>query len=416
MQIKKYSFGIGDRFGRQGSAQLNALIKARENGCRIAPVWNKSHREHQIVGTSPADVRTEADNAAGACKWSEPYYVDADHICKDNVDGFLKVSNFFTLDVADYIGKPAPQDQVGRFIESCLTLPEEISLPQPGGKIRLTGERIAEVAGKYLAAARRAASLYKYIENSEGKGNFITEVSMDETDEPQTPEELLIILKALAELDVPVQTIAPKFSGSFYKGIDYIGDTEAFRREFDADLAVIRYAVEEFGLPRELKLSIHSGSDKFSLYPVMKAGLQHCGAGLHLKTAGTTWLEELIGLALAGGYALEMAAEIYCSALERMEELCEPYAAVVDIDPDRLPAANEVRNWSGPDYAAALRHDPSSNAYNPHLRQLLHVAYKIAAELGEGYLDALDDNREVVAENVTKNLYDRHIVRLFPGI
>ncbi len=416
MEICKYSFGVGDRFGRQGEAQLNALAEAREKGCPIAPVWNKSYREHTIVGTSPDDVRLEADNAVAACGWDGLYYVDADHIGRENVDGFLSASDFFTLDVADCIGEPAAEADLNGFVEDCRHLCGTINLPGLDGGIGLTGERIRHVGGKYLAAAHHAAELYRYVGEKKGEGAFITEVSMDETDAPQEPDELLLILKALSHLHVPVQTIAPKFSGEFYKGVDYVGDPEAFRAEFRSDLAVIRFAVKEFGLPANLKLSIHSGSDKFSLYPVMKNELERCGAGLHLKTAGTTWLEELIGLALSGGDALAIAAEIYCRALERMEELCGPYAAVIDIDPAKIPGAGEVRSWSGRTFADALRHDPSSDAYNPHLRQLLHVAYKVAAEMGDRYLDALEDNREVIAENVTMNLYERHILELFPGI
>ena len=102
-------------------------------------------------------------------------------------------------------------------------------------------------------------------------------------------------------------------------------------------------------------------------------------AGLHLKTAGTTWLEELIGLACAGGDGLEIARDVYSEALERFDELCGPYASVIDIDRARLPTPREVSSWTEEQYAAALRHDQSCQEYNPHFRQLLHVGYKVAA-------------------------------------
>ncbi len=105
MILGKYSFGIGDRFCHQGKPQLAALIKAKEQGLDITPVWNKSHREHTIIGTSPVDTRKEADDAVTAYGWEGPYFVDADHIGLNNVDGFIESSDFFTLDVADYIGK-----------------------------------------------------------------------------------------------------------------------------------------------------------------------------------------------------------------------------------------------------------------------------------------------------------------------
>jgi len=115
MQLGKYSFGVGDRFGRQGKAQLKAVLQARAAGLDITPVWNKSHREHSIIGTRPADVRREADAAVAAANWDQPYFVDADHIGMGNVDQFLDASDFFTLDVADFIGRPADEGLVSAF-------------------------------------------------------------------------------------------------------------------------------------------------------------------------------------------------------------------------------------------------------------------------------------------------------------
>ena len=97
---------------------------------------------------------------------------------------------------------------------------------------------------------------------------------MDETDEPQRPEELLFILAAIAAENIPVQTIAPKFTGRFNKGVDFAGDVGRFNREFEADVCVIKSAVEAFGLPEDLKLSVHSGSDKFSFIPAFTAPYQ----------------------------------------------------------------------------------------------------------------------------------------------
>lgn len=165
-------------------------------------------------------------------------------------------------------------------------------------------DEVERVARKYLLATRQAGEIYRYIETKNGQGNFVPEVSMDETDSPQTPPELLIILAALADEKCPIQTIAPKFTGRFNKGVDYVGDLKQFEREFFDDLAVIRFAIGQYGLPSNLKLSVHSGSDKFGLYPIIRKALQQTGAGIHLKTAGTTWLEELIGLCEAGGDGL----------------------------------------------------------------------------------------------------------------
>jgi hypothetical protein len=167
-------------------------------------------------------------------------------------------------------------------------------------------------------------------------------------------------------------------------------------------------------LPGDLKLSVHSGSDKFSIYPAIHRAIKRTGAGLHLKTAGTTWLEELIGLALAGGDGLAIAKEVYAQAIGRFEELCGPYATVIDIDKSKLPSAEDVARWTGGQFAAALRHDAKNPAYNPNLRQLLHVGYKVAAQMGARYTDALASHRDIIANGVTENIY-RHLWRVFIG-
>jgi hypothetical protein len=262
---------------------------------------------------------------------------------------------------------------------------------------------------------QEAGRVYRHVAGLKGGGGFITEVSMDETDSAQTPPELLVILAALSDEGIPVQTIAPKFTGRFNKGVDYVGDLGCFTREFNADLAVVAYAVQQFGLPPNLKLSVHSGSDKFSLYGPIRRGIKRFNAGVHLKTAGTTWLEEVIGLAEAGGNGLALAKEIYAGALEHVEELCAPYATVIDIDRGKLPAASVVQHWSAEEFVAALRHEPANPAFNPNLRQLLHVGYKIAAKMGERYLGALAECEASVSRNVTENLYQRHLKPLFLG-
>ncbi len=398
--LGKFSLGMGDRFAQQGRAQLAACLRAREAGVEVTPVWNKSHREHSIVGSVPAGVRREADAAVAALGWTRAYFVDADHIRLETVDAFLEASDFFTIDVADSIGRPPDEASLAAFCADA---------GDCGGGFGLTRESVRRIAARYLAAVQEAARIYRRIEAARGRGAFITEVSMDETDSPQTPDELLVILAALAREGVPVDTIAPKFTGRFNKGVDYVGDVAQFEREFESDIAAIRVAEERYGLPAGLKLSVHSGSDKFSLYPAIRRVLAKTGAGVHVKTAGTTWLEELIGLAEAGGAGLELAKEIYAGAFEHREELCAPYAAVIDIDPAKLPAPAAVASWDSQRFVAALRHDPACPGFNADLRQLLHVGYKIAAKMGGRYLALVRACEETVSRNVTANLFDRHI-------
>ena len=413
MLLSKYSFGIGDRFAHQGKSLLQALVDAKERGFDITAVWNKSHREHQIVGTEPADVRTEADNAVAQLKWNAPYHVDADHIGLENVDLFIDASDFFTIDVADFISKSADPQDVDDFVQKHKSLCGTLQIDRLDEPVEVTEDQIVNTGRNFLSAVKRAEKIYRQIENKKGRDSFITEISMDETTQPQSPIEMLFILAAIADHNIPAQTIAPKFTGSFYKGIDYVGDPQEFGRQFEQMLAIISYAVEHFSLPKNLKLSVHSGSDKFSIYPVINKALKKFDAGLHIKTAGTTWLEELIGLAIAGSDGLQMAKNIYFQALERFDELAAPYASVINIQKDKLPSTETVKAWTSEQFATALKHDLSCPNYDPNFRQLLHIAYKIAAEIKTDYLNALQKYEKIVALCVTENIYRRHIEPVF---
>ena len=378
MTISKYSFGIGDRFAHEGVNLLKALIAAEKKfGVHFTPVWNKSNREHTIIGTEPASTRAEADAAVKALGYTDAYFCDADHINLGNVDRFIEACDFFTIDVADSIGKSGTIEE------------------------------------RYSPAVKEAAKIYRHIAERKGADNFVTEVSMDEVEIAQTPEEVKYILTALAKENVPVQTFAPKFTGRFNKGVDYVGDVDQFAREFEEDLKVVQWAVKELGLPSNLKLSIHSGSDKFSIYPIMGRLIRQYDAGIHIKTAGTTWLEEIIGLSLADPAALALAKRIYRSALQRMDELTIPYASVIDVDKSKLPDPETVDAWDAQTFAKTLRHDEDEPLYNSSFRQLIHVSFKVAAELADEYIPALERSADVIGREIEANIGERHVKRLF---
>ncbi len=213
MDIAKYSIGTGDRFGLQGKAQLAAVEKAQGQGADLAIVWNKSHREHTIVKTTPQDVRVEAEQAVNECGWKGQYFVDADHIGLGNVDLFLESSDFFTLDVADFIGEKADEKSLAEFGKKYSQLVGELVIPGIDQPLSVTADLLERVAEKYLYAVQEAGKIYRYILANKTNGGFITEVTMDETADPQSPVEMLFILAALADEKIPAQTIAPKFSG-----------------------------------------------------------------------------------------------------------------------------------------------------------------------------------------------------------
>jgi hypothetical protein len=413
LKLSKYSLGVGDRFAHQAVAQLRACLTAARQGVDVVPVWNKSNREHAIIGSEPASTRAAADAAVKTLGWKGSYHVDADHIGLRTVDRFVPYADFYTIDVADWIGKLADSTDIAAFTRRHMELVGRIAVPGIERPFEMTQAELLRIAGKYLLAVKEAGKVYRHVAAAKEAGSFITEVSLDETDTAQTPPELLVILAALADEHIPAQTIAPKFTGRFNKGVDYVGNVDGFEREFTQDLAVVAFAVKQYGLPANLKLSVHSGSDKFSLYAPIRRGLAQFNAGVHLKTAGTTWLEEVIGLAESGGKGLAIAKEIYAEALDHVEELCAPYATVIDIDRSKLPAANVVGGWNSEQFVSALRHDQRNPVFNPHLRQLLHVGYKIAAKMGNRYLDALRESETYVSRNVTENLYQRHIAPLF---
>lgn len=413
MEIGKYSIGVGDRFAHEAGAQLKALAKAKtELGIEITPVWNKSNREHNLIGSEPSDTRKVVDNTIKNSSWKGDYFLDADHINMNNVNRFLEPCDFFTLDVADYIGKQATKEEIEQFVQENKQLVGKIEIPGLGA-VMVTEAYLNQFAGNYLFAMNEAGKLFQYIESKKGKGKFVTEVSMDEVDEPQKPLDLFFILKCLAERNVPAQTIAPRFTGRFNKGVDYVGDLSAFEKEFEADLLVIDYAVKNFNLPKNLKLSIHSGSDKFSIYPIMGNLIRKYDKGIHLKTAGTTWLEEVIGLSLGTPEGLDLAKAIYSMAYRRMSELCAPYATVIDIHMDELPEPEAITKWTAEEFSDALIHNQKNQGYNSSFRQLIHVAFKVAAEYGPVFIEALEENRNIIENCVTDNLYDRHILRLF---
>ncbi len=413
--LSRFSFGVGDRFAHQAKSQLAAFQRLQRAGVTVAPVWNKSNREHTFIGSHPDSVRAAALVAINALGWTGAWHTDADHIRLETVDRFIPSCDFFTIDVAEAIGKPAPDDQVAAFIGRHPELIGTLNIPRLSEPLTATRADVENAASKYLLAAQEAARIYRHICAAKGEANVIAEVSMDETDLPQTPPELLIILAALADEKVRVQTIAPKFTGRFNKGVDYVGNLVTFEREFNDDLAVIAHAIARYGLPANLKLSLHSGSDKFSLYPIIHKAMKATGAGIHIKTAGTNWLEELVGLSEAGGDGLALVKSFYADAMGKIDELCAPYATVIDIDKAKLPSVATVNGWSGQRLANAIRHIQGHPEFDANVRQLLHVSFKLAAKAGDTYLNLLKANEAIVAKNVGDNLYDRHFKPLFLG-
>src|SRR5579859_6510170 len=156
LALGKYSFGMGDRFGHQGKAQLRACVMATELGADVVPVWNKSNREHTFIGTEPSSLRAEADAAVKALGWKKTYHVDADHIRLETVDRFVAPSDFFTIDVADTIGKPALTADVNAFADRHPELTGSLSIPHIDHPLNISRTEVERVANKFLLAVQDA--------------------------------------------------------------------------------------------------------------------------------------------------------------------------------------------------------------------------------------------------------------------
>src|SRR6476660_3400884 len=116
LTLERFSFGVGDRFAHQAKAQLLAFQMLAKDGIDVAPVWNKSNREHTFIGSEPQSVFDAAQAAVKSLGWNKGWHVDADHIRLETVDRFMSCSDFFTIDVADSIGKPPTSERVAAFV------------------------------------------------------------------------------------------------------------------------------------------------------------------------------------------------------------------------------------------------------------------------------------------------------------
>ncbi|HEY0161671.1 MAG TPA: tagaturonate epimerase family protein [Edaphobacter sp.] len=175
-QLPKFSIGVGDRFAHQAKAQLAACIRAKEAGLEVIPVWNKSNREHNIIGSEPTQTRKAADAAVKELGWTSDYYLDADHINLNTVERYLAPCDFFTLDVAELIGKPAAEADVKAFVGRHPELIGTVTIPGIAEPFSTDEAFVTAVANKFLAAVQDAGRIYRFLVEKKGGGNFVPEV------------------------------------------------------------------------------------------------------------------------------------------------------------------------------------------------------------------------------------------------
>ena len=342
----KTSAGMGDRLGLATPGHVRAV---RSAGGSLAPIFaQQSIREMERTGRSAQQVMDDATWGVFAEGWREGFGADADHLkTPEDIDVCIRAGyTFFTFDPGEQVDDSAETIDASALGESLRSLPWERledsieklnerylgrSFDLEGRLLNVDEDELHRAAVKYGRAVAHAAEMYRHLARALGDGDFEVEVSVDETDTPTTHAQHLYISKELRRLGVRWVSLAPRYVGQFEKGVDYIGDV----REFEADLAVHAAIARSFG---PYKLSLHSGSDKFSLYPAMVRQTQGL---VHLKTAGTSYLEALRVVAeLDPG----LFREVYIFARDRYE--AERASYHVSASTARAPAPEEVSDES----------------------------------------------------------------------
>lgn len=351
------SAGMGDRLGLATPGHIRA---ARHTQGKVAPIFaQQSIREMVRTGRSPQQVMDDALWGVFSENWQDGFGADADHLKNTHdIDLCLAAGfTFFTIDPGEHVDNRAEAAGLGELHELARGLPLEMQLSENGllGK-SLTLEHLTIVFDeytllkamvKYARAVWHVAAMYHYLERQSAGRPFELEVSVDETAQPTSHAEHAYIASELKRLAVEWVSLAPRYIGSFEKGVDYIGDLAAFEEDIAGHAAVARC----FG---PYKLSLHSGSDKFSIYP---AAARQTRGLVHVKTAGTSYLEALRTAALLDA---DLFAEIYAFARERYETDKASYHVSAQLA--RAPLPQQVSDWS----ALLDQFDA---------REILHVTY-----------------------------------------
>nr|QCO92777.1 hypothetical protein [uncultured bacterium]QCO92829.1 hypothetical protein [uncultured bacterium]QCO92881.1 hypothetical protein [uncultured bacterium] len=336
------SAGMGDRLGLATPGHVRAI---RAVGGEIAPIFaQQSIREMTRTGRTPQQVMDDATWGIFREGWQGGFGADADHLkTPEDIDACLAAGfTFFTIDPGAFVDDRAASTDLSGLRELAGKLPAELQLHANGllnKTIRCQDTLLVfdevtllRAMAKYGHAIRHVAAMYRHLTEAAGAESFELEVSVDETAQPTSHAEHAYIASELKRLGVHWVSLAPRYVGDFEKGVDYIGDPAAFERDIAGHAAIARH----FG---PYKLSLHSGSDKFSIYP---AAMRQTQGLVHLKTAGTSYLEALRTIAALDA---ELFCEIYGFARERYETDRTSYHVSAQLA--RAPLPTDVRDWPG---------------------------------------------------------------------
>ena len=393
----KTSAGMGDRLGLATAGHVRAI---RATGGKIAPIFaQQSIREMKRTGRTPQQVMDDATWGTFEQAWQGGVGADADHLkTPEDIDTCLAAGfTFFTIDPGEHVDNRAEASSAGRMRELAGELPAEV---QPDASsllgrtfniehlsLTLDEPSLLKAAVKYGGAVAHVAAMYRHLQQAAGSRPFELEVSVDETDQPTSHAEHIYIASELTRLGVRWVSLAPRYQGRFEKGVDYIGDVGAFEADLAGHAAIARH----FG---PYKLSLHSGSDKFSIY---SAAMRQTNGLVHLKTAGTSYLEALRTIAALD---VDFLREIYVFARERYETDRASYHVSAELE--RAPLPQAVSDWP----ALLDQFDA---------REILHVTYGsvLTERTARGGMRFYDHLMELLRLNpgaYAENL-ERHFVR-----
>ena len=377
------SFGFGDRLGLATPGHISAVC-----GTKFGPIFaQQSVRENARTGRTPQQVMDDAKRAVEAANWDSPWGADADHLrTLEDIPTFVETGyTFYTVDPGEYVDNAADADpldvlkqKVARFNWDELSA---LYLYQNCEQVwcHFEAESLMRATVKYGGAIQHAVAMFNHL--CQMKDEFDFEVSVDETDSPTTPLEHFFIANELTRLGVRFTSLAPRFIGRFEKGADYIGDLNTL----DAEFAKHALVTKNFGT---YKLSLHSGSDKFSVYPLIA---KHWGERIHVKTAGTSYLEALRVLA---NHEPDLFLKIYSLGCERYEIDRRTYHVSANLE--MLPKDGDL---------PSLLNDF-------HAREVLHVTFGSAlAQYGVELKAALVEH-EAAYYNGLRAHFDKHLCLL----
>jgi hypothetical protein len=380
------SFGFGDRIGLATPGHITAV-----KGTKFAPVFaQQSVRENARTGRTLQQVLDDAKRAVDAARWDAPWGADADHLKSvDELGPFVQAGySFFTVDPGEHVDNAADTDSLEVLKQkvavfnwdelSALYLPgqDEQVWPPTGMIGQFDSESLMRGTVKYGRAIQHVVTMFRRL--SELKDEFDFEMSVDETDAPTTPLEHFFIASELTRAGVKFTSLAPRFIGRFEKGVDYIGDLNAL----DGELAKHAAVTAHFGT---YKLSLHSGSDKLSVYPLLA---KHWGERIHVKTAGTSYLEALRVMAK---YEPDLFLKIYALGRERYETDRKTYHVSAELS--KLPETDNL-----PELLDDF-----------HAREVLHVSFGSAlAQFGPELKAALVKYEDVYFEDL-KAHFEKHL-------